>query len=233
MCSKRPAIGYSYFKDHAREFQKGNFKLFSLKGDYVFPRYYFRKTRESICPYKTISATNGKPNSYSNIPSVVSLLVELQNAITFNENFLSNSPLVRCNSFTNTFTFPSKGRGTKGTITLPARYFNFYDCKNNLYYYLRGDGDYDVCTKKYHRIYIVPAKVLISELINTYNNLLDAFLRDLHNLSDIRRKHKEQSILNEYGTYENYIKEKRKVVDNLLSLIEQKQHNYELTKNQF
>ncbi len=233
VCSKRPAIGFAYLQDQLGEFSKGNFKLFSLKGKYVFPLYFYRKTREYICPYKTISTTNGKPNSYSNIPTVVSLLVELQNAISFNEGFLSNSRIVRFDIYRNKVIFPRSGEGSRGKIELPCEYFNFYDCKNKYYYYLRGDGDYEVCAKRYHPLYTIPASDLIKELTNSYNNLLDAFVRDMYEKSKVRRKDKENRIELEFGTHEKYLSERSKVIENLLSIIERKQFNYELTKVDF
>lgn len=232
-CSKKPAIGFGYLQDHIGEFSKGNFKLFGISGDYVFPVYYYRKTKEYLCPYKNISITNGKPNSYSSIPSVVSLLVELQNAIVFNEGFLSNSPVVRINTYTNRVEFPARGRGNRGTISLPCNYFNFYDCKNKYYYYLRGDGDYDVCIKRYQPLYKISAADLIKELRCSYNNLMDSFMREMHEQSKMRKAEKLERIFAEYGDYESYLSERSKVIENLLSIIERKQFNYELTKNEF
>ena len=236
LCSKKPAIGFGYLQDHIGEFAKGDFRLFGLKGDYVFPVYFFRKTREYICPYKTISTTNGKPNSYSNIPTVVSCLLELQNAIAFNECILSNSPTYRCNCRgDNRITFAYRGAGAdcRGEITLPAQYFNFYDCKNKFYYYLRGDGDYDVCVKRYHPLYKISAKDLIKELTTTYNNLLDAFMRDIYNISQQKKADKMQRIVMEYGDYTSYLSERSKVIENLLSIIERKQFEYKQTKQDF
>lgn len=233
VCSKRPAIGFGYLQDQLGEFSKGNFKLFGIQGKYVFPVYYYRKTREYICPYKTISVKNGKPNSYSNIPTVVSLLIELQNAISFNEGFLSNSRIVRFNGYRNTVIFPRRGEGSRGKLELPCQYFNFYDCQNKLYYYLRGDGDYEVCAKRYHPLYTIPAKDLIKDLMCSYNNLLDAFVRSMYEQSQLARKEKEERISIEFGTHEKYLSERSKIIENLLSIIERKQFNYKQTKVDF
>lgn len=231
VCSKRPAIGIGYLQDHIGEFSKGNFKLFGVKGKYVFPVYYYRKTREYLCPFKTISTKNGKPNSYSTIPTVVSMLVQLQNAIAFNECFLSNSPIVEFGGF-NRVRFPI--RESQRRIDLPAEYFNFYDCKNKYYYYLRGDGDYDVCAKRYHRLYTIHAKDLIKELQTTYNNLFESFLKSIHDQSEIKRNDKLQRIMLEYdGDYKKYLTDRSQVIENLVSIIAQKQYKYELTKTDF
>lgn len=235
LCSKRPAIGYSYFSDNVIEFQKGDFRLFGVKGDYIFPTYYYRKTRESLCPYKTISEKNGKPNSYSSIPQVVSLLVELQNAIAFNEGFLSNTPIVRCYSGRNVFEFPSR-RDTNQPggrrLVVPAEYFNFYDAKNRLYYYIRGDGDYLVC-RGHQELYTIPASVLIKELQSSYNRLLESFALSIHERSKFRDKDKHDKIISEFGDYNTYLSERKKVIENILSIVDRRQNNYELTKIDF
>ncbi len=229
--SKRPAIGTGYLEDHINEFAKGNFKLFGCKGKYVFPVYYYRKTKEYLCPYKTISCTNGKPNSYSTIPTVVSLLVQLQNAIRFNQDFLQSSRIVEYHGL-NRVRFPV--RGSNRAIDLPCEFFNFYDCKNKYYYYLRGDGDYDVCIRRYHKLYTISADVVINELQYTYNNLLQSFLLSIHEQSEIKRSDKMQRILAEYdGDYKRYLSDRSEVIDNLLSIIDQKQYKYELTKIEF
>lgn len=73
-CSKKPALGYQYFTEQVGEFSKGNFKLFGLSGDYIFPLYFIRKTKERICPLKAQSETNANTTSYSRLPKMASLL---------------------------------------------------------------------------------------------------------------------------------------------------------------
>lgn len=237
LCSKRPAIGSRYFETYAREFTKGNFSLFGIKGDYVFPSYFYRKAKETICPYKTISVVNGKPNSCSNIPSVVSMLVELQNAIKFNEDFMQSSKIVRCDYNDYTVTYPLKGRGSRYNITLSVRYFNFYDCKNRYYYYLRENGMYEVCVNKHEHLYDVDISTVIKELTNSYNNLLDAFMYDMHLITQARREDRDSLILSEYKDSDNpylaYQEDRQKVINNLLSVIELRQNRYNQRKTEF
>ena len=73
-CSKKPAIGYQYLEKYIGEFQKSNFKLFGLSGKYIFPLYFIRKTKESLCPIKAQSETNDSTTSYSRIPKMATLL---------------------------------------------------------------------------------------------------------------------------------------------------------------
>ena len=79
-CSKKPAIGFHYLQDNLREFQKGNFKLFGLSGQYIFPLYFVRKTKESLCPLKAKSETNESATSYSRLPKMATLLQDIINA---------------------------------------------------------------------------------------------------------------------------------------------------------
>ena len=77
-CSKKPAIGFNYLEDNLGEFQKGNFKLFGLQGHYIFPLYFIRKTKESLCPIKAQSETNEGTTSYSRIPRMATMLENIR-----------------------------------------------------------------------------------------------------------------------------------------------------------
>lgn len=86
-CSKKPAIGFHYLQDNLGEFQKGNFKLFGLSGKYIFPLYFVRKTKESLCPLKAKSETNESATSYSRLPKMATLLEDIINAQHIAEDF--------------------------------------------------------------------------------------------------------------------------------------------------
>ena len=62
---------------------------------------------------------------------------------------------------------------------------------------------------------------------------MDSFMREMHEQSKMRKAEKLERIFAEYGDYESYLSERSKVIENLLSIIERKQFNYELTKNEF
>ena len=78
--SKKPALGFQYLQDNINEFQKSNFKLFGLSGDYIFPLYFIRKTKESLCPIKAQSETNENTTSYSRVPKMATLLENIMAA---------------------------------------------------------------------------------------------------------------------------------------------------------
>ena len=98
---------------------------------------------------------------------------------------------------------------------------------------MRGDGDYDVCVKRYVPLYKVSAKDLIKELQTTYDNLMNAFMRSMYQESQIRKAAKMERIVAEFGDYNSYLSERSKVIENLLSIIERKQFNYEQRKIEF
>ena len=73
-CSKQPAIGYQYFAENVERFQRADYRLFGLPGDYLFPLYFIRKSKESLCPLKAQSETNSGTTSYSRLPKMAALL---------------------------------------------------------------------------------------------------------------------------------------------------------------
>lgn len=252
LCSKRPAIGFEYYEKNKGRFQERDFRLLELPKGCVFPSYYFRKTKESLCPYKTISTTNWKPSSYARIPNVATMLVELQNCISFNEDFMQSCPLAEyvpverfnwrkgtpAERFSDGRTlrddviiFHSKYSAKE--IRLPRKYFSFYDCKNKYTYSLASDWMYNVTDSKLNLIYRLPIDVVISEIESTYNYLLYKFLIPQKAANDSKRNDKMQLIKNEFGYYENYAKAREDCINSLLANIQDKQEKYYQTKNKF
>mgnify|MGYP003287430176 CR=1 FL=1 len=254
LCSKRPAIGFTYFEKNQARFQRQDFRLLNLPENSVFPTYYYRKTRETICPYKTISTVNLKPNSFSSIPQVVSLLYQLQDCINFNEGFCCFNKTYeyvcidnykwRKNDTEGADKLPDKKNTRQNVIrfqspysahdiVLPINYFNFYDCKNKFKYLLAPDMMYNVCNSKKDVIYRVPIYEVIKEVSSTYEKLQNDFLLPLQYVKDSKNKEKLKLILDKFGTYDNYLIEKKSCVQTILNNVEQKQHIYKLSKNKF
>lgn len=251
LCSKRPAIGFEYFERNKTRFQKGNFELFQLPSDCIFPTYFYRKTRESLCPYKTISLSNWKPNSCSTIPQVVTMLGELQTCIEFNSDFMQGQPLaeyIPVRRFESVYTEEDKSnRFSDGKtlrddvivfhstlssreIRLPRKYFSFYDCKNKFHYSLSSDWMYNVTNGKGDLIYRLSIEDVVKEVQHSYETLLYMFLQKQHDLSEIRRRDKIVKIVQEFGSYEKYDDQRKKCISNLLNNIKDKQRKYKLTK---
>ena len=235
LCSKKPAIGYGYFEANKTRFQKQDFRIPELQKGSIFPTYYVRKTKESICPYKTISVENGKPNTYSNIPNVVSLLVDLQNCISFNEGFAVHNKTYEysCDFSSGQYRVIFSSPKQVDDINLPKKYFDFYDCKNHFTYSLAPDFMYNVVDSRKNLIYRVPISVVIQEIKKTYDLLLEEFLLPMFYLSEYNRDSKKQAVINEFGNYENYLEQKRTCTRNLLNIIKENQKRYNKRKNLF
>lgn len=255
LCSKRPAIGFDYFKENETRFQQQDFRLFNLPENSVFPSYFYRKTRESICPYKTISSVSLKPNSYSSIPQVVSLLYQLEDCINYNEGMYGTA-LTYEYHFVDNFQWRKNdpdgadklpdGKNARQPVirfdapalsshklVIPVNYFNFYDCKNKYKYSLAPDFKYNVCDSKLNVIYRLPISDVIKEIYLTYKKLLLDFLIPNQLLNDTKRKEKNQLILDKYGTYDNYLEHKKHTVQTILNNVKQKQELYNLSKCNF
>lgn len=255
LCSKRPAIGVRYLEKNLDRFQSRDFRLLTLPESYVFPSYFYRKTKESLCSYKTISTTNGKPNSYSSIPQVVTMLMELQKCIDFNEGFACfNKTYEYCNTdnFRWRYDPESVEQGADkllggecrqdvvrfeseqyGKLAFAKKYFDFYDCKNKLTYSLASDFMYNVVNSKKELIMRVPIPDFIKELRGSYNRLLHRLLEPMYYRSQLRKETKLYRISCEFPSMEEYMKVKKQTINNLLSVVRKHQQIYELTKQKF
>lgn len=254
LCSKRPSIGYSYFEENKGRFQNQDYRLFNLPSGSIFPTYYFRKTKESICPYKTISTKSFKPNSYSSIPQVVSVLEDLQNCLDFNEGFCAFN---RTYEYVFVDNFRWRKEDTDGAryladgetprqdviryqstksrqdVVLPKKYFDFYDVKNKFTYSLASDFMYNVVDSKRNLIYRLPIYEVVKEVSHTYNVLRDKFLIPSYELSQLKKREKETLILDKYDSIDEYMKDKKNAVNNLLAAVKMRQELYKQTKRLF
>lgn len=151
-CSKRPAIGLQYFEDNVQRFQTQDFRLFGLsKNCRAFPRYYLRKTKESLCRYVAMSAITEGATSNSSIGRLVSLLDSVRNSWNSIESWTDDSALV----------WRSDSKGEHGETRLVSstdslldrarapRFKNielsFYDLKEHVFYFWSG---YDFVLKR-------------------------------------------------------------------------------------
>lgn len=69
--SRTHAIGSGYLKDNIDRFKKGDYRLFGVsEKDLVFPKYFFKKAKEALCPIQTFNCL-GKasvtPNRLENL----------------------------------------------------------------------------------------------------------------------------------------------------------------------
>ena len=245
LCSKKPAIGFDYFDRNKERFAKHDYRIFELSGANIFPSYYIRKTKEYICPYKCISTTNEKPNTYSNIPQVLSLLVDLQNCISFNEQYNARDEEVQhynypvCDYLLNAkekrydIRFSTPRYSTTEDLILPQKYFCFYDVKNHYTYSLAPDFMYNVCDSNKNVIYRLPIEEVIKEVQATYDKLLNNYLIPMFYNSEFKRKEKLDSIISQFGSMEEFLKQKELCERNLVAVINERQELYKKRKTLF
>jgi len=234
LCSKSPGIGTEYLYDHIDRFQEKDFRLFGIQDkSLIFPRYYVRKTKEVLCPFKRISETNDMSSSNARISGLETMLVAIQNCIEFNEGFLAHSPLVWIDSRTRHvhFSDPYFGQSAR----LPWKQFNFYNCASKEYYLFAGN--------RYIRIRKVRGGIVLKgtstvhdvldRLNYSYTFLLKKLLEPFEYSRGVRARDFEQHVSCEYGSVEKYNSVRKEYIQSLLSSIETKQRRYYVTKNKF
>lgn len=234
LCSKSPSIGSGYLYDHIDRFQEKDFRLFGVQDkDLIFPRYYVRKTKEVLCPFKCISKVNDMPSSSAGVPGLETMLVAIQNCIDFNEGFLAHCPLVQIDRRARLVYFSDHYFGEHARISW--RQFNFYNCASKEYFLFAGD--------RYIRIRKVRGGIVLQGT-STVRDVLDrlnySFVKLLEKLlvpfeySRTQSEHeKEQMIKGEFGTEDCYKKFRSDHLSALLSFIDHRQSMYYVSKNKF
>lgn len=197
LCSKRPFIGSQYFYENVERFKARDYRLFGLSDRLSFPRFYKRKIKEEICPFKIISSVNQTAVSSSHIPSLVSLL----------RSFIFNKK----NLFFTLFADGKDGRfNLGGTLivngqSIKLSYLNLYDINNNVYYVWRGlyyyvfrrERDKDVILGKLSWEDVI--NIISSPIRNLYSYVL------INNQSmEFSKCNLNKSIITEYGSIDNF-----------------------------
>lgn len=187
LCSKQPAIGYDYFTKHVDEFTRGNLRLFGVKEkEFIFPRYFVRKTKEVLNPYKSISPTNQKPNTNAGIFSVYSTLVAILNTETYVKNAAKVARGIRSKS---TYIFDNR--------ECRLSHADFYDCLNHEHYQFNGVNYSVFRRKKFNRV--CPIDEVLDKLEKSYKLLHDTILKQFY-YSGLRQQFvKHSTILSIYG----------------------------------
>ena len=169
-CSKKPAIAYQYFADYCDRFQNGDFRLFGVSKEYIFPLYFIRKTKEQLCPLKARSEKNSGVTSYSRMPKMATLLSHIETAQQIAEDSNQIIRLFRSISDDNpdatrqeytysletneqiqdlTAIYDDKRKQT--TYLIKREYLGFVDIEKHIEYSFRGDyfAMYNTTTGRY------------------------------------------------------------------------------------
>lgn len=231
-CSKRSAIGYDYYQEHAERFKTQDFRLFGMPKNSVFPHYYYRKTKESLCPFKTYSPYSiqeNNPTTCNNIIGYTSfcgiLYHHLETYNTLRQSTISMYQGKCYNLERDSVIF--------GDYELPREFFDIYDCENHIKYKFNPDTiQYDAYSKNtYIDTYTFDS--VVDMVANTYNKLLCDFLIPLYKKSKLISDLDKKEILSLYPSMEDYMYQKCIAIENLLKFINHKQELYNMKKNQF
>ena len=92
VCSRRPSIGSRYFDENLERFKEQDFRLFGLpKECSAFPRYYVRRTKEALTPFRCIGEISQKPSSVSRLGYISQILSILYNSRLSLDTWSENS----------------------------------------------------------------------------------------------------------------------------------------------
>lgn len=241
-CSKKPAIGYQYLADHIKQFQDGDFRLFGVSKEYIFPLYFVRKTKESLCPLKAQSETNNGITSYSRLPKMAALINHIQIAESIAED---TNQIVRLFQYTsNISTLESRDnlqdleqlidqRDTNYYSTTFYRfkpeYLGFTNIETGVYYSFRGDH-YALFTTRGDK-YIGDETLQNVKLLITYyyERLKKCVLLPLMAKSTLS-SNKKAALIEDYGGLEYFNSAKKLCHEQLMRNIEKRQKQYKQTK---
>lgn len=240
-CSKKPAIGFQYVQDNLSRFQDCDFRLFGLHGDYIFPLYFVRKTKESLCPLKAQSLSNQNTTSYSRLPKMATLLEDINLAREIAEN---TDQIVQLFQYKDTICRIESGRRYHDLkelkrLRLPEEY-HYYEWQFRSWYLDFTNHDTKV---KYvfkgdkYALYTTTDKFIRYETIENVLNLIKYYYEQLKNKILLPLYYKSQissdkkdSVINECGGIEKFKQLKSDCVANLMNVVKRNQDRYKLTK---
>lgn len=136
VCSRRPSIGAAYLADNLERFKAQDFRLFGLpKTCATFPRYYVRRTKESLYPVSCIGEVSQKPTTNSRMGYILQILRDMYNARLDFQNFREDSPSPWCvfKVEDGSLCYKLYDRKAEKCSTL-----NFYDVNNKFLYQFNG-----------------------------------------------------------------------------------------------
>ncbi|MCM1035207.1 MAG: hypothetical protein NC038_06130 [Paludibacter sp.] len=234
-CSKSPAIGSAYLSEFLPKFQRGYLRIFGVHGqDLVFPRFFTRKVKQSICPFVRLSEKNGTPCSPSCTFSLFSYVMDFCTTIACYEDVTG----LVCGNRKEVI--PSRLR-TKVFGSL-----DFYDVVDNVYYLLNVGVDtplmdvpmyecykYNRHTRKYEYIHSVSVINVLNQMEQMYSNLVKYILKPFEQFREANEMEFRDYVLSHYGTMEEYKKQLNQVYNNVLLIRKHNQEIYNKTKTLF
>lgn len=199
VASKRPSIGFAYFKENIQRFKERDFRLFGLPDECdAFPYYFLRKTKEFLCPISAIGEVSNNPSSNSRIGNVLSLLREIRSAQLSIPVGPDSVPTRWCVC---DFYNPDKSSKERRLFrekdsnhvkeSLPLSALHMYDNQNKVFYQFNGYG-YTTWQKVKKLGYVRLCELCIDEVLNYVSPIFDSYYNNyvapMHDIQVLKEK---------------------------------------------
>lgn len=221
-CSRRPSIGLQYLQEHLHRFETGDFRLFGLPKDVAtFPRYFMRKTKEVVCPFKALGEVTSEPTTCSRMLRINSLLHEIQNSRTAIENWTDNTAPIWCKNG-DKLLYKRGAEDSEESHYLKNSELSFYDTTQKVLYSFNG-YDYSLWSKldtgDYYSIGRMAIENVISHIEKPVNNLYSTFIKPFHELKLRKDRELEELVKIKYNNnyddfHEAVYKHYQQMIDN-------------------
>lgn len=169
VCSRRPSIGSAYLADNLERFKKQDFRLFGLPMEgLAFPRYFQRKSQESLYSIQCLGSKSEKPSSSSRMGYVLQVLSELYNArldvANWNESSEKCWHISRKTEDERTFRCIS-WKGCR--VPIKCNTLSFYDMANKFLYQFNG-YNYNVWAKVHKGVFTKINEIDICDILREF-----------------------------------------------------------------
>lgn len=179
VCSRRPSIGAQYFEENVERFKAQDFRLFGLPSVCTsFPRYYLRRTKETLFNFQCLGQDSQKPSSLARMGYICKILNILQD----NRDILANPCVLSEDTGRNCYKKKNVTCFKLGSEYIPVKHLSFYDNKNKFLYQFDGVS-YNVWAKmkgNYVLLDIMDISVILSEIQPSWDRFHTQFLEPLY-----------------------------------------------------
>ena len=199
LSSIKDAIGSGYLADNIERFKEGDYRLFGVQDkELIFPKYFYRKTKEAICPIKTFKqdgTMSDTPNRLQTIlsfygnPQVVDTNIQsdLLVGLSPKQIFAKNAEYIRYNY--------------DGSQPYSTSEMSFYNLQNNTYNVLVDSlyysYTYSMKQRKYILVSMTDADKVIKWLEEKWKRYLKFYARQ-KSASLIKQQAFRQEIIAEF-----------------------------------
>lgn len=242
-CSKKPAIGYQYLQRHIDKFQESDFRLFELSGKYIFPLYFVRKAKESLCPIKAKSETNDTTTSYSRVPKMATLIENILAAqqiaestdyvirpFEYKGNYSTLESREQIHDLKQRYDDYDKNNLIRSHYIINRDYLGFTNHETKVKYIFCGEYYEMYSTTTHEQIGIESLENVHNLILYYYDKLKQKILLPLLAKSEVSANKKDTLIKENYKDIYDFNEHKALCIDMLNRQIASRQKKYKLTK---